>query len=364
MQVEQTLAIDVMFVEGVPTPVGVSSPLDLTLAVSLTSLDTSESSRSASVIKKAIVDTVSTLRSRSFLVTLIMTDGEGAIGAVATELRQLGIELDVSGAGGHVSRIERRIRMIKERVRAHIAHKLPYTLTTLGIAMVLFCVSRINFQALRSRDGGPCPRELFSGMRVDRGKDFRVAYGDYVQCTVANTDNSMSARTEDCIVVLPTGNRTGTVKMLSLTTGRFVSRDQFQILPMPDSVIARLNELARREGRESGVRVRIRGELEEKLPDHSSPPFNTAPTGETDDPIVRLNNEEPPEFSEVNAEETPEEEVGVYGPEVGVPFLPTSECRIVAATILDGPYLQLLSFPVDLRNFHGSLRTSCIFYLL
>ena len=240
--------------------------------------------------------------------------------------------------------------MIKERVRAHIAHKLPYTLTTLGIAMlVLFCVSRINFQASRSRDGGPCPRELFSGRRVDGGKDFRVAYGDYVQCTVANTDNSMSARTDDCIVVLPTGNRTGTVKMLSLTTGRIVSRDQFKILPMPDSVIARLNELARREGRESGVRVRIRGELEEKLPDHSSPPSNTAPTGETDDPIVRLNNEAPgetetPEFSEVKAEETPEEqEVGVYGPEVGVyeedtplsPVNSTEDVPVQKRTLLD-----------------------------
>ena len=104
----------------------------------------------------------------------------------------MGIELDVSGAGGHVSRIERRIRMIKERVRAHMSHKLPYELTTLGIAMlVLFCVSRINFQASRSRNGGPCPRELFSGRRADGAKDFRAAYGDYAQCTVPNTDNSM-----------------------------------------------------------------------------------------------------------------------------------------------------------------------------
>ena len=125
VQVEQTLAIDVMFIEGVPSLVGVSSPLDFTLAVSLTFLDTSMATRSASVIKKGIVDMVSTLRSRNFLVTVIMTDGEGTIGAVAPELKQMGIELDVSGAGGHVSRIERRIRMIKERVRAHIAHKLP-----------------------------------------------------------------------------------------------------------------------------------------------------------------------------------------------------------------------------------------------
>ena len=87
VQEEQTLAIDVMFVEGVPSLVGVSSPLDLTLAVSLTSLDTSKSTRCASVIKKGIMDMVSTLRSRNFFVTIIMTDGEGAIGAVSTELK-------------------------------------------------------------------------------------------------------------------------------------------------------------------------------------------------------------------------------------------------------------------------------------
>ena len=103
-QVELTLSVDVMFIEGVPSLVGVASPLDLTLAVSLTSLDTSRASRSASVIKKGVVDMMATLRSRNVFVTLIMTDGEGAIGAIATELRQMGIELDVSGAGGHMSR--------------------------------------------------------------------------------------------------------------------------------------------------------------------------------------------------------------------------------------------------------------------
>ena len=289
-QVEQTLSVDVMFIEGVPSLVGVASPLDLTLAVSLTSLDTSRASRSASVIKKGIVDMIATLRSRNFFVTLIMTDGEGAIGAVATELRQMGIELDVSGTGGHVSRIERRIRVIKERVRAHVSHKLPYNLTTLGIAMLLlFCVSRLNFQVSHSRIGGASPRELFSGRRVDGALDFRAGYGFYAQCTVANTDNSMAARTEDCVVVVPTGNRTGTVKMLSIATGRIVSRDQFKILPMPDSAIAILNELARREGR--GGSLPQPNEAADEILPKQSPSFAVTPTGETEYPIVRMNDE-------------------------------------------------------------------------
>lgn len=289
VQTEQILAVDIMFVDGVPSLIGVSTPLDLTLAVSLTSFETSKASRAAAVIKKGLVEMVSTLRSRNFLVKTIMTDGEGSIGAVSSELKMLGIEVDISGAGGHVSRVERRIRTIKERVRAHISHKLPYCLSTLGIAMlVLFCASRINFQASRSRVDGPSPRELFTGRRADAKLDFRAGYGEYAQCTVPNTDNSMSARTDDCIVMLPTGNRTGTVKMMSLTTGRIVSRDQFRLLPMPDSAIARMNDLARREGRNTTVTPTL---AQTQPSGHKSVSFTEAAPGETEDPIVRLNDE-------------------------------------------------------------------------
>ena len=53
----------------------------------------------------------------------------------------------MSGAGGHVARVERKIQTVKGRVRAYISHHLPFTFTTLGVAMlVLFCVSRLNYQ--------------------------------------------------------------------------------------------------------------------------------------------------------------------------------------------------------------------------
>ena len=65
----------------------------------------------------------------------------------------------------------------------------------------------------------------------------------------------MKGRTDDCVVMLPLGNRTG---MLSLATGKLVNRDQFRILPMPLSVIQRLNELAKKDGRIKG-----KGELAE-----------------------------------------------------------------------------------------------------
>ena len=71
-----------------------------------------------------------------------------------------------------------------------------------------------------------------------------ATFGDYVKCTVPCTDNSMSSRTDDGVVMLPTGNRTGSVKTLSLATGALITRDNFSILPMPLSVIATLIAMA------------------------------------------------------------------------------------------------------------------------
>ena len=90
--------------------------------------------------------------------------------------------------------------------------------------------------------------------------------------------------------MLPTGNRTGTVKMLSLTTGRIVSRDQFKVLPAPDSAIVRLNELARREGRVVSIGATVKRTAEKVANKFSS--FAAVPASETNDPIVQMNDEQ------------------------------------------------------------------------
>ena len=318
LQIEQVLAIDIMFVEGIPSLVGVATPLDLTLAVSLTSYDTSRPSRCATVIKKGLAEIISTLASRNFLVKVIMSDGEGGVGSVAKELKMMGIEVDVSGAGGHVSRIERRIRTIKERVRAHIAYKLPYALNSLGIAMlVLFCVSRYNFQMSELRDDGASPRELFTGRAVSGELDFRVGFGEFCQCTVPNTDNSMSGRTEDCISVLPTGNRSGSVKMMSIASGRIVTRDQFRIVPMTPYIISELNKLAEKEGRAKssagywGQEVGSGGV-------GTLPSFAPATSGESDDPIQGM-NPTPPDYAETMPPEPTPADLGDTGERNGYP---------------------------------------------
>ena len=202
-------------------------------------------------MKKCLDIIVATLMSRNFIVSLIMSDGEGgAIGKLVPYLERLSIEVNISGAGGHVAKTERRIRVSKERIRWHICGRLPFTLTINGLSMLaLYCISRLNYQHSGTRPGGATPREAFSGQRVAGNRDSRVAFGDYCQCTVVNTDHSMNPRTEDCIAYLPRGTRAGSVTMLSLKTNKQVVRDDFVVLPMPESVILLLNRLAAKDGR-------------------------------------------------------------------------------------------------------------------
>jgi hypothetical protein len=101
--------------------------------------------------------------------------------------------------------------VLKERVRTH---RHPSLLILL--MLILYCVSRLNYEQSSVRGWTTSPREQFSGRKADAKRDFRCAFGNYVQCTVPETDNTLKARTEDAVVMLPTGNRTGSVRMLSL----------------------------------------------------------------------------------------------------------------------------------------------------
>ena len=126
-QQQQVLSVDMMYLETTAILIAVSTPLDMTLAVSLIRLDTAKTSRAAAVVKPTLCEMTSILKYRNFLVHVIMSDGEGAIGKMRVDLMALGIEVDVSAAGGHIARIVRHIQMVKQRARAHICGRLPFT---------------------------------------------------------------------------------------------------------------------------------------------------------------------------------------------------------------------------------------------
>jgi hypothetical protein len=241
VQVQQVLDVDVFYVKHLGFLLGVLSPLGLSLCVFL-------KNRGVECMGEAIRSFQSIASSRGFDCRVIQTDGEGAIGAMIPELNRDGIIVQVAGPGQHVPVVERKIQTIKQRVRS-FNNDLPFVMTRLLLIMcVLFCVSRVNMQPSSTCVDRASPLEKFTGRKLDAKRDLRVQFGDYVQATVPSTDNTMTARTQGCIAMLPTGNLTGSVKMWCLSTRATVTRDQFVVLPMPEEVCNFVSKVAIGEG--------------------------------------------------------------------------------------------------------------------
>ena len=240
-QVEQVLCVDIMFIKQLSFLIGVLCPLNLTLVQHI-------KDRSTATIMGVLRSMMGTCKSRDFDVRTIRTDGEGGVAKCAVELGKLGVTVDVAGPGQHVAVVERKIQSVKAKVRMYDSG-LPFVMCkTLLIYCVFFCVSRINLHPSRTATDATSSMEQFTGRKLDAKLDLRVNFGEYVQATVAETDNSMKARTQGCIACLPTGSLTGSVKMFCLGSKRIVTRDQFKVLPMPSYVIDYLTELATNEG--------------------------------------------------------------------------------------------------------------------
>jgi hypothetical protein len=58
----------------------------------------------------------------------------------------------------------------------------------------------------------------------------------------------MAARTQGMIALLPTGNSTGSVKMLVIATRKIATRDQFTVVPMSVEVCTMLTASALKDG--------------------------------------------------------------------------------------------------------------------
>jgi hypothetical protein len=55
--------------------------------------------------------------------------------------------------------------------------------------------------------------------------------------------NSQSPRTKGAISLGPSGNLQGGYKFMALNTGKKITRQSWDVIPMPDTVVARVNAL-------------------------------------------------------------------------------------------------------------------------
>jgi hypothetical protein len=113
------------------------------------------------------------------------------------------------------------------------------------IHIVLNVVKLLNFFPTK---GGVSetlsPNTIMSGETLDYKKHLSLQIGQY--CQVHEEDhprNSQLARTKGAISLGPSGNLQGGFKLMALNTGKKIVRLSWDVIPMQDVVIARINAL-------------------------------------------------------------------------------------------------------------------------
>lgn len=177
------------------------------------------------------------------------------------------LEINTTAKNEHVGEIERKIRHIKNRSRSMKA-SLPYKALPKCVIKALLSNVVLWMNALQSNLGISkefSPREIVLRRQLNVSRRAPYRFGSYGEAFEdPTTTNTMQERTSSCINLGPTGNFQGTHKFLCLTTGRVIKRRKFTELPMPDSMIRRVEALAAadRQTRRQTLDFRNRNNME------------------------------------------------------------------------------------------------------
>ena len=234
-----TLCIDIFFVNKIPFFITYSLVICFLLVTHL-------SGQKALVIFKALKAMCNYYLQRGFQVVFIKGDGEFKPLQAFMDTVYGAPQLNVTSANEHVPDVERKIRVIKEQVRA-IIYSIPFNALPAQVLIhaVLFVAKQLNlFPVKGGVSGHLSPRQIMSG-EVSDDKYCNMGFGRY--CQIHEEDQprtSMKARTQGAISLGPSGNAQGGHKFYALATARVVTRWAWTELPTPASVIERMHLLA------------------------------------------------------------------------------------------------------------------------
>jgi hypothetical protein len=113
------------------------------------------------------------------------------------------------------------------------------------IHIVLNAVKMLNFFPTKGGISDTLiPKTIMSGETLNYKKHLSLQVGQYCQVHEEDTPcNSQSPRTKGAISLGPSGNLQGGYKFMALNTGKKITRRSWDVIPMPDTVIAHVNAL-------------------------------------------------------------------------------------------------------------------------
>ena len=231
----QSKPSSLFFVDGDGYMIAVMSPLDYTSVLHI------KNRKTAVLMRGALWKILAKIDQQHYEVSYILTDNEGGVTALFPELQRARYGVNPAGAGYHVPIVERKIRTIKERVRAYL-QSIPYTLIFYLLRyLVEFCMPMINLLPDDQREDPSSPHEAFTGLKVDYNRQLRKSFGDYTECKKPNRKpiNGLKPRSDPCIVLLPTLNQQRSYVFFDLGTRRTVIRKKWVEIPLSDDIIDR-----------------------------------------------------------------------------------------------------------------------------
>jgi hypothetical protein len=236
-----TMSADIFFVNKIPFFLTLSRKICFTAVNHLTD-------RKVKTIFSAYEEIHKFYLNRGFRITTLLVDGEFAPLQVLIQSMPGGPRVNLTSASEHVPEIERRIRVVKERSRS-ARHSLPYNRIPrlLTIHIVFLAVKLLNYFPTKGGISDTIsPKTLMTGETLDYKKHLSLQLGQY--CQVHEDDaprNSQLPRTQGAICLGPSGNIQGGFRFLNLTSGQKITRRSWDIIPIPQTVIDRVNLLGK-----------------------------------------------------------------------------------------------------------------------
>jgi Reverse transcriptase (RNA-dependent DNA polymerase) len=237
-QKQQSLHVDLMFVNTKPYLVSVSYPMGYAMVKQLKGKKTGD-------LLGPIQSQVSEYVKFGYDITGMHMDGETA---VYHDRFKMHCPIPVDLTTEHDGIVERKIRTIKERVRG-ILNTVPFGISqTMEPWLVNYAVSRINLQPISSSGSELSPRERLYHRSIDARSDFKHGIFDYVQVHLDESDNAnyngMRERTSGALALMPVGNQEGAWYYLLLRNNAVVKKLKATRMPMPDEVISFINGMS------------------------------------------------------------------------------------------------------------------------
>ena len=205
--------------------------------------------KSKASLETAWLQHVAAYAKNDITVTDVYTDCEANLGATGPVLGCKGVTLHQHAAQSHEPHIERRVRTIKERMRA-VVSELRYDLPhRLYWDLLVWCAQGINAipDTLNTPDDVRSARERVTGRKVDVTRAGRYGFGD---CVLYHSDvhaNMNLAQRNSVGIVVGRDMDSGNIKVFDPSSASTVTRRTCTPVPLTTVTVNILNNLARQD---------------------------------------------------------------------------------------------------------------------